>query len=79
MSQSTASFIAYDLRPAKEIERRMIVDFVRGVSGCGIDLSLYHYLGMGGSAFYRFPDGSPLSWNFGLNKYGAEQGGIRSM
>lgn len=54
MSQSTASFIAYDLRPAKQIERRMIVDFVRGVSGCGIDLSLYHYLGMGGVRFIDF-------------------------
>lgn len=54
MSQSTASFIAYDLRPAKQIERRMLIDFVRSSSGCGMDLSLYHYIGMGGVRFIDF-------------------------
>lgn len=54
MIRSTASFIAYDLRPAKQIERRMLVDFVRNISGCGMDLSLYHYLGMGGIRFVDF-------------------------
>jgi hypothetical protein len=54
MSKSTASFIAYDLRPAKQIERRMIVDFVRGASACGVKLSEYRYVGMGGIRFVDF-------------------------
>lgn len=54
MTKSTASFIAYDLRPAKQIERRMLLDFVRSAAGNGMDLSLYHYVGMGGVRFIDF-------------------------
>ena len=54
MSRSTATFIAYDLRPAKQIERRMLIDFVRSASAVGLDLSSYKYVGMGGIRFIDF-------------------------
>lgn len=53
MKPSTANFISYDLRPAKQAERRMLIDFLKcanesvAVSGC-------RYVGMGGTRFYDF-------------------------
>jgi len=50
---SSAHFISYDLRPAKQAERRMLIDFLKcanesfAVSGC-------RYVGMGGTRFYDF-------------------------
>ena len=54
MSKSTASFIAYDLRPAKQAERRMLLDYFEAMKEAGLQVSSYRYLGMGGIKFYDF-------------------------
>lgn len=54
MKASTANFIAYDLRPAKQTERRILLDFLRCASEAGINISDCRYIGMGGTTFYDF-------------------------
>ncbi|MGO8918654.1 MAG: O-methyltransferase [Stellaceae bacterium] len=54
MKPSTASFIAYDLRPAKQAERRMLLDFLKCATEAGITVSDCRYVGMGGTKFYDF-------------------------
>jgi hypothetical protein len=54
MKDSTASFIAYDLRPAKQTERRILLDFVKCGNAGGISVSDCRYVGMGGTKFYDF-------------------------
>ena len=54
MKPSTASFIAYDLRPAKQAERRILLDFLKCASEAGIRTSDCRYVGMGGTKFYDF-------------------------
>ena len=53
-AKSTARFIAYDLRPAKQSERGLIVDILKLTSYCGIPISDYKYVGMGANRFYDF-------------------------
>ena len=43
--------VAYDLRPAKQVERRMLLDFFRRLSGAGTPVESYHYTGMGSIHF----------------------------
>lgn len=54
MSRSTATYIDYDLRPAKQAERRMILDLLECMKEAGLPVSGYRYIGMGGIKFYDF-------------------------
>jgi hypothetical protein len=54
MKGSTAKFVSYDLRPAKQTERRLLLDFLRCASEVGLTISDYRYVGMGGTMFYDF-------------------------
>ena len=53
-TRSTARFVSYDLRPAKQTERRILLDLVALGRGCGLELSDYRYVGMGANRFYDF-------------------------
>lgn len=52
--RSTASFISYDLRPAKQSERRILMDVLKLAGDCGLPVSDYQYVGMGANRFYDF-------------------------
>lgn len=54
MSKSSANYIAYDLRPVKQTERRLIMDMLRLARETGLDTSRCNYIGMGGIRFYDF-------------------------
>jgi len=54
MSRSSATHIAYDLRPVKQTERRIILDILRLSREAGIQASSCSYIGMGGVKFYDF-------------------------
>jgi hypothetical protein len=54
MKRSSAYKIQYDIRPAKQTERRILLDILKGSSEAGLDLSNYKYLGFGGFKFYDF-------------------------
>ena len=54
MKPSTASFISYDLRPAKQAERRILIDFLKCANEGGVTISDCRYVGMGGTRFYDF-------------------------
>lgn len=54
MVKSTASFIAYDVRPEKQIERRAIVEYLNLARQAGLDIGNYRYLGFGGTKFIDF-------------------------
>ncbi|WP_019661560.1 MULTISPECIES: O-methyltransferase [Stenotrophomonas] len=53
-TKSTARFIAYDLRPAKQSERGLLVDVLKVAGDCGIPIRDYKYIGMGANRFYDF-------------------------
>lgn len=54
MPRSTANFIAYDLRPAKQAERRILIEYLGAASDVGLTSSDCRYVGMGGFKFYDF-------------------------
>jgi hypothetical protein len=54
MNPSSANVVAYDLRPAKQAERRMLLDFLKCASETGIGISDCRYVGMAGNKFYDF-------------------------
>lgn len=54
MKPSTARFISYDLRPAKQAERRILLDFLKCANEGGMTISDCRYVGMGGTKFYDF-------------------------
>ncbi|GGA01891.1 hypothetical protein GCM10010923_08250 [Blastomonas marina] len=54
MPRSTAKFIAYDLRPAKQTERRLLLDYLESLKETGVEISSSRYIGMGGAKFYDF-------------------------
>jgi hypothetical protein len=54
MARSTASFVAYDLRPSKQTERRLLLDFLECAKEGGLNVSNCRYVGMGGFKFYDF-------------------------
>lgn len=54
MKQSTTKFIAYNLRPAKQAERRILLDFLKAANDGGRSTTEYRYVGMGGTTFYDF-------------------------
>jgi hypothetical protein len=54
VADSTAKFISYDLRPAKQSERRILVDILKIGGDCGLPIDTYRYVGMGANRFYDF-------------------------
>jgi len=54
LKPSTANFIAYGLRPAKQAERRLLLDFLKCANEAGQAISDCRYVGMGGTTFYDF-------------------------
>lgn len=54
MNRSTAEFIPYDIRPAKQTERRVLMDFLKCATEGGLSVSDCRYVGMGGNKFYDF-------------------------
>lgn len=52
--QSTAKFVSYDLRPAKQCERKMMLDSFSTAMESGFPISNYRYVGMGANRFYDF-------------------------
>lgn len=54
MARSTASFIAYDVRPSKQIERRAIVEYLNCAKHAGFNIPQYRYVGLGGTKFIDF-------------------------
>lgn len=54
MACSTAKFISYDLRPAKQSERRILLDLLKIAGDCDLDIPSYRYVGMGANRFYDF-------------------------
>lgn len=54
MVRSTANFISYDLRPAKQSERRILLDLLKIAGDCGLPITNYRYVGMGANRFYDF-------------------------
>jgi hypothetical protein len=54
VSRSTAKFISYDLRPAKQSERMILVDILKIGGDCGLPMGSYRYVGMGANRFYDY-------------------------
>lgn len=56
MSGSGRSFttVRYDLRPAKQVERLMLIDAFKRLDRAGLPISSYRYVGMGSVHFYDF-------------------------
>ena len=52
--RSSARIVSYDLRPAKQCERRMIVDTFFAAMEVGFSVPSYRYVGMGANRFYDF-------------------------
>ena len=52
--QSTARYVSYDLRPAKQCERKMMLDSFSAAMESGFSIPDYRYVGMGGNRFYDF-------------------------
>jgi hypothetical protein len=52
--RSTAHFLSYDVRPAKQSERRIILDLLKVGGDAGLPISDYRYVGMGANRFYDF-------------------------
>ena len=52
--QSTARYVSYDLRPAKQCERKMMLDSFSAAMEAGFAIPDYRYVGMGGNRFYDF-------------------------
>lgn len=54
MTGSSARNVQYDLRPAKQTERMLIVDILKLIGTAGLPIQSYPYVGLGGSVFYDF-------------------------
>jgi hypothetical protein len=51
---SSSTKVAYDLRPAKQVERRMILDAFQSLMVCGFPIRDYQYIGFGSIYFVDF-------------------------
>ncbi len=51
--ESSSSYlkVQYDLRPCKQVERRILLDYFRRLAGCGIPIENFRYTGMGSIHF----------------------------
>ena len=56
MSTPTQSYlkVPYDLRPAKQVERRMLIDAFHRLTSAGFPIADYQYTGMGSIYFVDF-------------------------
>jgi hypothetical protein len=54
LKPSTAKFVSYDLRPAKQAERRILLDFLKCSNEAAFAISDCRYVGMGGTMFMDF-------------------------
>jgi hypothetical protein len=54
MSRSSAWFISYDLRPGKQIERRIVLDTLQAAKAAGFAIEALPLIGMGGVRFIDF-------------------------
>ena len=54
MRYSSAYKVQYDIRPAKQTERRLLLDILRAAADVGFNLRQYKYIGFGGFKFYDF-------------------------
>jgi hypothetical protein len=52
--RSSGLKVPYDLRPAKQIERRMIIDGLQRIAEAGCQIRQYRYVGMGSFYFVDF-------------------------
>ena len=52
--RSSAKVVSYDLRPAKQCERRLMMESFYTAIESGFPVSAYRYIGMGGISFYDF-------------------------
>lgn len=52
--RSSAKFVSYDLRPAKQSERKIMVDSFLAAIEAGFPVPSYRYVGMGANRFYDF-------------------------
>ena len=52
--QSSAKVVSYDLRPAKQSERKMMIDSFLTAMEAGFPVPAYRYVGMGANRFYDF-------------------------
>ena len=52
--QSSANVVSYDLRPAKQSERKMMIDSFLAAMEAGFSMPSYRYVGMGANRFYDF-------------------------
>lgn len=53
-NQSSASFVPYDIRPAKQVERRIFLDVLRLAAECDFPIANYRYVGFGANRFYEY-------------------------
>lgn len=53
-TRSSASIVSYDLRPAKQCERRIMLDSFLTAMESGYPVPKYRYVGMGANRFYDF-------------------------
>ena len=51
--ESSQSYLTvpYDLRPSKQVERRMLLDFFRRLASSGVPIEEFRYTGMGSIHF----------------------------
>lgn len=54
MPKSSAITIPYDIRPSKQIERRIILDMLLTAAASGFPIGSSRYVGMGGIKFFDF-------------------------
>jgi len=55
LSETSSSYrVQYDLRPAKQVERRMIIDALQRLSTAGFPITDYQYTGFGAIYFVDF-------------------------
>ncbi len=52
--RSSAWFIPYEIRPSKQIERRIVLDCIQAGSAAGMNIGQMPYIGMGGFRFFDF-------------------------
>ncbi|MCX6600756.1 MAG: hypothetical protein NT025_04245 [bacterium] len=56
MNTSSQSYlkVQYDLRPAKQVERKMLIDGLQNLTHAGFDIAGYQYTGLGSTYFVDF-------------------------
>ncbi|MGN6705565.1 MAG: O-methyltransferase [Rhodanobacter sp.] len=54
MSSSSARYLPYEIRPCKQTERRLLLDYLACAKSAGLPVATMPYIGMGGIKFYDF-------------------------